>query len=41
MLGTRLVIMINASLGPDNLFSRTLFSGLGTLRTKMCSGLMD
>ena len=41
MLGTRLVIMANASLGLESLFSRTSCSGLKTFRTEMCFGLMD
>ena len=38
MQGTRLVIMIHASLGLESLFSRTSCSGPRPLRTGMCSG---
>jgi len=38
MQGTRLVIMKHASLGLENLFSRTSCSGPRPLRTGMCFG---
>jgi len=38
MLGTRLVIMSNALLGLENLFSWTSCSGPRTLRSEMCFG---
>ena len=38
MLGTRLVIMTNAFLGLEKLFSRKLCSGPKTLKTRMYFG---
>ena len=41
MLGTGLAIMTNASLEPEDLYSRTSCSGLGNLRTRTYFGSMD
>ena len=38
MLGTRLAIMTNVSLGLENLFSRTSCTGFRTQRAKMYFG---